>query len=71
VFGFVYTETVVHVPPEELAARAPYQVVMVERLDGGRVTGRSAAGERLRIGDAVERAGEEDGVALFRLFVPA
>jgi uncharacterized OB-fold protein len=63
--GVVYTETVVHVPPEELAGLAPYQVVMIEFADGTRATGR-AVGERVAIGEVVEEAEPADGVRLFR-----
>ena len=63
--GVVYTETVVHVPPAELMTLAPYQVVMVERADGTRVTGRSV-GDRLAIGEAVDEVEPAAGVRLFR-----
>ena len=63
--GIVYTETVVHAPPEQYAAEAPYQLVIVTLSEGGRLTGR-VSGDRLRIGDAVELAEERNGVAFFR-----
>jgi uncharacterized OB-fold protein len=63
--GVVYTETVVHAAPEQLAAEAPYQLVIVTLEEGGRLTGR-VAGDRLQIGDAVELAEERNGVAFFR-----
>lgn len=52
-------------PPEPLAAEAPYQLVIVELEGAKRVTGR-AEGGRVAIGDAVELAGEQDGVMFFR-----
>lgn len=65
--GIVYTETVVHVPPEHLLHEAPYQVVIVDLADGRRVTGRSA-GTRVSIGDPVEELSPSpDGVRLFGL----
>ena len=63
--GVVYTETVVHSAPEQFAAEAPYQLVIVALDDGGRVTARML-GERVRIGDAVELAEEQSGVPFFR-----
>ena len=63
--GVVYTETVVHSPPPDLAAEAPYQLVIVEFEGGKRHTGRMLEG-RVSIGDAVEVAEERDGVLLFR-----
>ena len=61
----VYTETVVHSAPEAFAKDAPYQVAIVIRDDGGRVTGR-ILGERVAIGDTVELAETRDGVPYFR-----
>ncbi len=61
----VYTETVVHLAPPAFAAEAPYQVVIVTREDGSRVTGRSD-GERVQIGDAVEELEAREGVPHFR-----
>jgi uncharacterized OB-fold protein len=54
----VYTETVVHADP-------PYQIAIVTRDDGARVTGR-IEGPRVAIGDEVVEAGERDGVLYFR-----
>lgn len=51
--GAIYSETVVWSAPVELADAAPYQLVLVEREDGGRVMGRMAGEERVSIGDAV------------------
>lgn len=63
--GIVYTETVVYLAPERLAAAAPYQVVIVEFADGTRVTARMT-GERVMIGDKVSEAVIEDGVHFFQ-----
>ncbi len=62
--GTVYTETVVHLAPEAFAKDVPYQVVIVTLEDGTRVTGR-VAGDRVSIGDPVERADVRNGVPLF------
>lgn len=66
--GIVYTETVVHAAPEQFAAEAPYQLVIVT-LDGDgashRVTGR-VDGDRVAIGDRVEFVENRDGVPFFR-----
>jgi uncharacterized OB-fold protein len=63
--GTVYTETVVHLAPERLAAEAPYQVAIIELEGGGRVTAR-VRGERVGIGDKVSEAVVEDGVHFFQ-----
>jgi uncharacterized OB-fold protein len=62
--GTVYTETVVHLAPEAFAKDVPYQVVIVTLEDGARVTGR-VAGDRVAIGDLVERVDVRDGVPFF------
>lgn len=61
----VYTETVVHMAPEQFASEAPYQLAIVTLEDGHRRTVR-IAGERVRIGDAVEFLEERDGVGFYR-----
>ncbi len=61
----VYTETVVWSPPAAYVNDAPYQLVIVDRPEGGRVTGR-ILGDRVAIGDDVELAEERDGVPYFR-----
>ncbi len=61
----VYTETVVHLAPDAFAPDVPYQVAIVTRDDGSRVTGR-IEGERVAIGDAVVEIGMRDGVPWFR-----
>lgn len=48
----VYTETVVHTPPEKFVSEAPYQIAIVEIPGIGRKTVR-IVGERVKIGDAV------------------
>jgi hypothetical protein len=54
----VYTETLLHAPD-------PFQIVIVTRDDGTRVTGR-VDGERLSIGDAVIEIEPRNGVPYFR-----
>lgn len=68
--GIVYTETIVHSPPEQFAADAPYQVAIVD-VEGGRRTTVRIVGkephERARIGDRVTFVEERNGVAYYRL----
>lgn len=61
----VYTETVVHLAPDAFAKDVPYQVVIVTRDDGSRITGR-IEGERVSIGDTVVEIGIRNGVPWFR-----
>jgi uncharacterized OB-fold protein len=61
----VYTETVVHLAPPAFQADAPYQVAIITRDDGSRVTGR-IEGDRVVIGDNVTEVREFDGVVWFR-----
>jgi uncharacterized OB-fold protein len=63
--GVVYTETVVHAPPEQFVADAPYQLAIIRLDQGGRVTAR-IAGERVQIGDAVEFVEDRNGIPFFR-----
>jgi uncharacterized OB-fold protein len=63
--GVIYTETMVHAAPEQFAADAPYQLVIVSLDGGGRVTARMA-GQRVSIGDLVEFAEDRNGVPFFR-----
>jgi uncharacterized OB-fold protein len=63
--GVIYTETMVHAAPEQFAADAPYQLVIVSLDGGGRVTARMA-GQRVSIGDPVEFAEDRNGVPFFR-----
>jgi uncharacterized OB-fold protein len=67
--GVVYTETVVHAPPPQYAADAPYQLAMIDLQSGERLTARILAGgtnDRVGIGDRVEFVEERDGVSYFR-----
>ena len=61
----VYTETVVWSPPAAYVNDAPYQLAIVDREEGGRVTGR-ILGDRVHIGDDVELVEDRDGVPYFR-----
>jgi uncharacterized OB-fold protein len=63
--GIIYTETVVHIAPEAFQKDVPYQVAIVELVDGSRLTVR-IEGDRVRIDDAVIETGERDGVFFFR-----
>lgn len=63
--GIVYTETVVHAPPEQFVADAPYQLAIVSLAEGGRVTAR-ISGERVQIGDAVEFVESRADIPFFR-----
>jgi hypothetical protein len=54
----VYTETVLHMPE-------PFQIAIITREDGTRVTGR-IDGPRVIIGDAVVELEPRDGVPHFR-----
>ena len=54
-----------HLAPDAFAKDVPYQVAIVARDDGSRVTGR-IDGERVSIGDAVVEIETHDGVPWFR-----
>lgn len=67
--GTVYTETIVHSPPEQYAADAPYQLAIID-IDGGqrltvRILGKEPH-ERAHIGDRVSFVEERNGVAYYR-----
>ena len=65
----VYTETIVHSPPEQYASDAPYQLAIVDLDQGGRLTVRvlgKEPHERAAIGDRVLFVEERDGVAYYR-----
>jgi uncharacterized OB-fold protein len=67
--GIVYTETVVHSPPEQFASDAPYQIAIIE-LEGGdrltvRIVGKESA-DRVRIGDRVEFVEDRNGIPYYR-----
>lgn len=67
--GFIYTETIVHSPPEQYAADAPYQLAIVDLDSGGRLTARvlgKEPHERAQIGDRVIFVEDRDGVAYYR-----
>jgi uncharacterized OB-fold protein len=67
--GIVYTETIVHSPPEQFAADAPYQVAIIDVEGGRRVTVRILGKdphERAHIGDRVTFVEERNGVAYYR-----
>ena len=67
--GAVYTETIVHSPPEQYAADAPYQLAIIDLDRGGRLTARvlgKEPQERAHIGDRVVFVEERDGVAYYR-----
>jgi uncharacterized OB-fold protein len=71
--GIVYTETIVHSPPEQFAADAPYQVAIIDVEGGHRVTVRilgKEPQERARIGDRVTFVEERNGVAYYRRVIP-
>ena len=61
----VYTETVVHAPPEQFAADAPYQLAIISLAEGGRVTAR-IEGARVIIGDPVQFVEDRGGIPFFR-----
>jgi len=61
----VYTETVVHSAPEAYVNEAPYQIAIVVRDDGSRVTGR-ILGERVSIDDEVQLEETRNGVPYFK-----
>lgn len=67
--GTVYTETIVHSPPEQYAADAPYQLAIVDLDHGGRLTVRilgKEPQERAHIGDRVVFVEEREGVRYYR-----
>ena len=67
--GIVYTETIVHSPPELYAADAPYQLAIVDLDGGGRLTVRvlgKEPKERAHIGDRVMFVEERNGVSYYR-----
>lgn len=67
--GTVYTETIVHSPPEQYTADAPYQLAIIDIDDGSRLTIRilgKEPHERAHIGDRVSFVEERNGVAYYR-----
>lgn len=63
--GIVYTESLVHAAPANLASEAPYQIAMVELDNGARKTVR-IDGERVAIGDRVILAETRAGALIFQ-----
>ncbi len=64
--GTVYTETVVFSAPEQYVTEAPYQLVIVDLDDGGRLTARILPDSgRVQIGDRVVFAENRNGVAFY------
>lgn len=65
--GIVYTETVVHTPPERYAADAPYQLAIIQAPGAERFTVRilERDAERAHIGDKVRFVEERDGVPFY------
>jgi uncharacterized OB-fold protein len=63
--GVVYTETVVHAPPEQFVADAPYQLAIVSLENGKRLTAR-IDGPRVAIGDPVEFVEDRSGIPFSR-----
>jgi uncharacterized OB-fold protein len=63
--GVVYTETVVHSPPEQFVNDAPYQIAIVQLDSGGRITAR-IAGARVSIGDRVEFVDHRSQIPFFQ-----
>jgi uncharacterized OB-fold protein len=61
----VYSETVVHSAPAAFVNDAPYQIAIIIRDDGTRVTGR-ILGDRVAIDDPVEVVEHRDGVPYFK-----
>ena len=67
--GVVYTETIVHSPPEQYASDAPYQLAIIDLQAGGRLTVRvlgKTPEERAHIGDRVMFLEEKNGVSYYR-----
>jgi uncharacterized OB-fold protein len=62
--GVIYTETTVYAPPEQFAADAPYQLVIVTLENNKRLTAR-VSGERVAIGDAVELVETRNNIPFF------
>lgn len=63
--GVVYTESIVHSPPEQFVNEAPYQLLIVALDAGGKLTGR-VDGDRVAIGDRVAFVEDRGGIPFFR-----
>jgi len=67
--GIVYTDTIVHSPPERYASDAPYQLAIVDLDSGERLTVRilgRGPNERAHIGERVLFVEQRDGVSYYR-----
>lgn len=67
--GVIYTETIVHSPPERYTADAPYQLAIVDLDTGERLTVRVLGpqlSERAHVGERVVFVEERDGVSYYR-----
>lgn len=68
--GTVYSETVVHTPPERYLADAPYQLALIQAAAGDRFTVRidlDSPSQRVQIGDLTRFVEERGGVPYYRL----
>ncbi|HEX4771820.1 MAG TPA: OB-fold domain-containing protein [Bryobacteraceae bacterium] len=63
--GVVYTETVVHTPPEKYLQEAPYQIAIVNLAGLGRRTVR-ILGEYVKIGESVTFDSYRDNTPCYR-----
>jgi len=63
--GTIYTETLIYAAPEQFVKDAPYQLTIVTRDSGKRLTAR-IAGDAVKIGDKVDFAEFRDGIPFFR-----
>ena len=63
--ALVYTETTVYSAPAEYVNEAPYQIAIIQKPDGHRLTVR-IDGERVEIGQAVELAETRNGFPVYR-----
>ena len=63
--GTIYTETLVYSPTPQFANDVPYQLAIVDLVEGGRLTAR-IDGARASIGDRVEFAEFRNEVPFFR-----
>jgi uncharacterized OB-fold protein len=64
-FGIVYSETVVWVPPAAYVNDAPYQLAIVDTEAGERVSVR-IEDDRVSIGDRVEYVETRQGADVYR-----
>ena len=67
--GIVYTDTIVHSPPEQYASDVPYQLAIIDLDSGKRLTARILGREpqdRAHIGERVLFVEEREGVWYYR-----